>query len=209
MINGHRNLLVAALAVLSLAAVSAVAYASNRTTPDPVPVDRPAELHAALREAAVKGGTTAVPAVEDAITRHFALFRNQEASPVPAHLVPMIASPDRFGRNAVLARKIATVHGTGWVIPGAGYVCLAVPGPVTYGVTCRPTELAVKEGLWGRFHGERLGDEVVETLVVPDGNKVLEQRPSGDVSQTLLPSEDGVISRVITGNDTTPVVTAR
>jgi hypothetical protein len=206
-----RHALLATLCLLgAVGTASAVAVA---TQPEPTlpsaPKDRATVLFEKLKADAAKGGTTAVSSVDDSVVRSFRLFREREASPVPAHLVHMIASPTRFGRNPVLARSIDTPYGTGWVIPGDGYLCLAVPGPIgNYGVTCSPTEVAVKEGLWGRHSGQDQNDEVLETLVVPDGNKVLELAPDGRVVTTLTPSAVGVVSEILSTNETTPAVTA-
>lgn len=92
--------------------------------------------------------TTAVATVPAAAEANFRLFREQPATPMPAEVAAQIGSPKRFGRNPNLARKIKTVTGDGWVIPGNGWVCIAIPDPVdSYGTTCQPISDAVRRGI--------------------------------------------------------------
>lgn len=135
--------------------------------------------------------TSAVPLVQDQIKDSFALFRDQPPSPIPAELVEQIASPQRHGRNAALARSIQTANGAGWAIPGDGYLCLAVPTTArSYATTCVPTELAIDRGLWLRLSGAREDGKALDTIVVPvsvdtviSGASELEVPKTGVVSE--------------------------
>lgn len=92
--------------------------------------------------------TTAVPAVQQQILDQFRIFRDQMPSAIPTDVAEQIASPKRWGRNPNLARKIKTVTGDGWVIPGDGFLCIAIPDPVDgFGTTCQPTQMAAARGL--------------------------------------------------------------
>lgn len=140
--------------------------------------------------AAIK--TVAVPVVQDQITNNFPLFRNQPATPMPRDIAEQVASPETHGRNATLARSFQTPYGTGWVIPGDGYLCIAVPTTTNgSGTSCVPTELAIERGLWLRIGGSRADGKVLETVVAPDGANVV----SG--TKTLPTSADGVVSEFI------------
>lgn len=101
-----------------------------------------------------KKATTAVPNVEPAITQSFRLFREQAAEPMPAEVAAQVGSPARFGRNPQLARKVKTVTGDGWVIPGNGWICIAIPDPVdSYATSCQPTEVVAARGLYVGLSG--------------------------------------------------------
>lgn len=142
--------------------------------------------------------TSAVPAVQDQIKDSFALFRDQPPSPIPAELVEQIASPQRHGRNAALARSIQTANGAGWAIPGDGYLCLAVPTTArSYATTCVPTELAIDRGLWLRLSGAREDAKALDTIVVPDS---VDTVISG-ASELKVP-ETGVISEFVDADGT-------
>jgi hypothetical protein len=112
--------------------------------------------------------TTAVLSVDPGAAAAFKLLRTTPPSQMPADVAAMVASPDRFGRNAALARAIETPTGTGWVIPGAGFLCIAVPDPVDgWGTSCVPTKVGVRRGL---AIGLTAADgRSTETLLVPDG----------------------------------------
>lgn len=121
--------------------------------------------------------TVAVGEVQGAITDSFALFRDRAASAMPSDAVDQIAGPQRYGRNASLARSIETVTGTGWVIPGNGYLCIAVPDPVEgYGASCLPTKDAARQGLYISLRGSLPDGKAAETILVPDGLAVRDGR---------------------------------
>lgn len=147
-----------------------------------------------------QSGTTAVPVVQEEIEKNFAIFRTQEPATMPADVQLQVGSADRYGRNAALARSFATPYGAGWVIPGDGTVCIAVPTTTKgYASSCIPTSLAVERGLWIRV-GSADG-KVLDTMVVPDGttaasgSKELATTPSG-VASELSSGEDAPVPAV-------------
>jgi hypothetical protein len=109
-----------------------------------------------------------VTAVEPEARAAFKVLRNVPPAQMPAEAVEQVGSSARYGRNAALARKISTPTGDGWVIPGRGYLCIAIEDPgIGWGTTCLPTAVAAQRGL-----GIGLTDAAgrsKETLVVPDG----------------------------------------
>lgn len=119
--------------------------------------------------AAITTPTSAVRSVEPDAAAAFTLLRSTPpTSPMPPDVVSAIASPTRFGRNAALARKIATPTGDGWVIPGKGFLCIAIPDPgYGWGTSCVPTSVAVTRGLGIGLTSVDGRSE--ETLLVPDG----------------------------------------
>lgn len=145
--------------------------------------------------------TTAVSSVPREIGGSFALFRDNPADVVPAPARAAIAS-QQYGRNAALARSISTPYGTGYVVPGDGWMCVAVPLAATevegMSVGCTPTAVAIRQGLWVRLTSPD-GSKALETVVVPDGTTAVQ---SGD--RKLVPSSDGVVSEVIDGHSAEP-----
>lgn len=136
--------------------------------------------------------TEAVPAVQQDITSNFALFREQAASPLPAHVAAQVGSSGRFGRNAALARRIDTVAGAGWVIPGDRFLCIAVPTLTGgFATSCVATAVAVAHGLGIRL--DAADGHAIDTLVVPDGARAQVSTPTG--ARTLTPGPDGVVSQ--------------
>ncbi len=92
--------------------------------------------------------TVAVAQLDPALTESFALFREHRASAPPASVTAQVAGPTRYGRNPSFARRIHTATGTGWVVPGDGYLCIVVPDPVDgYGTSCNLIEDVVRRGL--------------------------------------------------------------
>lgn len=147
----------------------------------------------------------AVKEVQRDISTHFRLFRIQPAAPMPPDVALAIASPSRFGRNAELARGVATPNGPGWVIPGDGYICIAVPDPVDgYAESCTATEVAVKQGLWVALEGEGTDAEAIDTILVPDGARAFQHAPSGP--QRLEDTPTGVLRVVRSAEQQRPYV---
>jgi hypothetical protein len=98
--------------------------------------------------------TTAVAVVQQPIEESFKIFRDRSATPMPAKIAAQVGSPSRFGRNPNLARRIRTPTGDGWIIPGDGWLCIAMPDPVDgYGTSCLPTQIAAKQGLYVGLSG--------------------------------------------------------
>lgn len=136
--------------------------------------------------------TTPIASMPREITDHFRLFRDQLAAAMPPEIERVIASSDKYGRNARFARSISTPNGTGWVIPGDGYICLAVPDPVDgYGESCVRTSVALERGVWLRLAGDAPDSRAVDTIVVPDGAKIV-----SDGSPAQDQSVNGVVTRV-------------
>jgi hypothetical protein len=153
-------------------------------------------------EQALFGPTTkAVATVSPEIQGTLSIFRTRTATPVPAALVPRIASPTKYGRNAALARQIQTVTGTGYVIPGDGYVCIVVPDPVDgYGSTCSAIDDVKRRGLYiGLTEGAIPAGKHAQTVVVPDGATASVPGKSGAASKSS--STAGVISELVDVGD--------
>jgi len=114
-----------------------------------------------------------VTAVEPDAKAAFKVLRSAPVVNPPADVIEQVGSPGRFGRNPTLARRIATPTGDGWVIPGKGYLCIAVEDPgIGWGTSCVPTAVAVKRGLAIGLTGA--DGRSKETLVVPDGKTAAE-----------------------------------
>jgi hypothetical protein len=197
------NIVAAVCALAALAGTSAVAY--GLTGPASPPQSSVSRLSPAMTAAT---STVAVPAVQAAIAAGFPLFRVKPPTAMPEPLATQLASPTRFGRNAALARAIATPYGTGWVIPGDGYLCLAVPDPVSgYGESCTSVAVAAEQGLWLRLHGGRADGKALDTLVLPNATKVAET--SRSQATTLSPTSDGVVSQLTDADAPPRLVAAR
>lgn len=180
----HRKTLATLVVVATTGAASAVALAEDSPTPEITPAEANAKV------------TRAVASVQPQISDNFALFRNQPASAVPAELVEQIASPQRHGRNAALARTIQTPYGTGWVVPGDGFVCIAVPTTTQgHATSCVPTAVALKRGLWLRLVGDRADGKALDTLMVPDRTEVRVHGATDDTA--LVPSSNGVVGELV------------
>lgn len=141
----------AAVACTALLGGAAVAIASADSEPEkraPAGVTAPAGAVRELSPEEAQRVTTAVAAVQQQILDSFAIFRDRPATPMPADVAEQVGSPRRYGRNPNLARKITTVTGDGWVVPGDGWLCIAMPDPVDgFGTTCLPTQIAAARGL--------------------------------------------------------------
>lgn len=109
-----------------------------------------------------------IAAVEPEAREAFRLLRDVAPSAMPADVVEQVGSSARYGRNPALARKISTPTGDGWVIPGKGYICIAVDDAgYGWGTSCVPTEVAARRGL--AIGLMDASGRSKETLVVPDG----------------------------------------
>lgn len=179
------------IGVLALAAGAAVAGASSI-------VGTPEDMTAQMIQA-----ETAKPATEVSsdLVLNFALFRRQAASSMPASTRSQIGTERRFGRNADLARRIETVGGPGWVIPGNGFVCIAVPDPVDgFGTTCSSIRGAVDRGLWIRLASGDPDGKGYDTVLAPDGQEAV------DANGDAMPARLGVSSRSVLTHESEPSV---
>lgn len=114
-----------------------------------------------------------ITAVEPEAKAAFKVLRDVAPSAMPAAVVEQVGSSERYGRNPALARKISTPTGDGWVIPGKGYVCIAVNDTgYGWGTSCVPTDIAAEHGLAIGLM-DALG-RTKETLLVPDGKTAAE-----------------------------------
>jgi hypothetical protein len=168
----RRLLATCAIAALATTGVALVASA------DPAPNNTSVT---AVTMRAANTPTTAVTAVQPDAAASFKLLRTTPPTPMPADVIAGIGSPERFGRNPALARAIKTPTGTGWVIPGDGFLCIAIPDPVDgWGSTCLPTDVAAVRGL---DIGLTAADgRTIETMLVPDDAPV--EKVTGPVSTT-------------------------
>jgi hypothetical protein len=179
---------IAALAITTVVAVGTSAANS-------VPTDSPGATSAFTLP------TAAVSAVQVDIATNFALFRSPP-SPIPQEIAVAIASSTRYGRNAGLARAIQTPYGKGWVIPGDGWLCIAMPDPVDgYGESCSPTSLAIQRGLWLRLAGDTPDAQAADVLLVPDGVTVKKS-----AAGTLTAPGTGIVSHLGVVVDAPPTV---
>lgn len=114
-----------------------------------------------------------IAAVEPQAKAAFKVLRDVAPSAMPADVVEQVGSSARYGRNPALARKISTPTGDGWVIPGKGYICIAVDDTgYGWGTSCVPTDVAAERGLAiGLMDAQ---GRTKETLVVPDGRTAAE-----------------------------------
>ncbi|MFL5844314.1 MAG: hypothetical protein ACJ762_06440 [Solirubrobacteraceae bacterium] len=146
--------------------------------------------------------TTAVTEVQPAIKEHFAIFRDQPASAMPADAAVAVGSPGRYGRNSDLAREIRTPSGPGYVIPANGYMCIAIPDPVDgYGESCASTEDAISRGLWVRLVGDQAESRAIDAFVIPDG-EVLD----ATTSRSSQSAGRGAITRIGVASDPPPTL---
>lgn len=146
----------------------------------------------------------AVPEVQADIANNFAIFRDKPATSMPSAIAARVGSAARFGRNANLARSIATPYGPGWVIPGDQYVCITMPDPVDgFGESCAQTSVAVKEGVWLRLAGDSADAKAADVLLAPDGANVSSATPR-QVSKRSL----GVYTRAGATSEPPPTVDA-
>ncbi|WP_324910795.1 hypothetical protein [Baekduia sp.] len=114
-----------------------------------------------------------IAAVQPQAKAAFKVLRDVAPSVMPADVVAQVGSSGRYGRNAALARKISTPTGDGWVIPGNGYVCIAVNDTgYGWGTSCVPTDFAAEHGLAIGLMDAK--GRTKETLVVPDGKTAAE-----------------------------------
>lgn len=199
-------LTIAALALTTATAGTSLAVADS--TPDTQAVN--AETAAAVLTTAAPGSALAVPVatVDPRAVKAFKLFKDQPPSPMPADVAEGVGSSQKYGRNAKLARAISTPHGKGWVIPGRGYVCIAVPVDVAdgYATSCQTTQVAVTNGLQIGVGGHNATDDMQVTTVAPIGSDVVAIEPDGAVTDAPTNSSD--VSNITVPADATVAVTA-
>jgi hypothetical protein len=159
-------MLMRARGALAVAAVAAIASAG-------VALAGESNESASVTRASDAPVIAAVRAVQPQAKAAFKLLRDVAPSQPPADVIEQVGSPTRYGRNAALARKIRTATGEGWVIPGDGYLCIAIEDPgIGWGTSCVPTAVAAERGLAIGLTGA--DGRSKETLLVPDGKSAAE-----------------------------------
>lgn len=129
-----------------------------------------------------------------------ALRRPQTAADtMPAAVAAQVGNPDVGGKNVALARAIKTSAGDGWVIPGNGSICLAVPDAAapaddpSYGVTCNTVQWAHQHGLSILLLDTRTGRGDA-TVVAPDRTSVTLAKARTQSTSAVAVNADGVAS---------------
>jgi hypothetical protein len=145
--------------------------------------------------AAAEPSAQSAAGLAHAIEENFVIFRERPASRMPAEVAASVASPERFGRNAAQAREFRTAHGSGWIIPGDGWLCIVVPDPVDwYGTSCNTVESALIRGVTVAIRDSKTY-EGYETTLIPDGS-------TAKLSSGSLPLRDdaGIVSVEVGGD---------
>jgi hypothetical protein len=76
------------------------------------------------------------------------IFTDKSSEEMPDDVIAAVGRPDKFGRNASLARSFESTTGRGWVIPGNGFACIAIPDPGGGWATgCQESSHVAKHGL--------------------------------------------------------------
>jgi hypothetical protein len=139
-----------------------------------------------------------VQAVEPDQAASFSILRRQRtaADEMPASARAMLGNPRLNGKNVDLARAIDTPTGKGWVIPGRGSICVAIPDPVDgYGLGCNTTEDAESGGAISSMNNGR-DTRVVVVGLVPDSAGPPEVT-FADGSMRALDAPGGVVSAAL------------
>lgn len=127
---------------------------------------------------------------------------------MPADARAQVGNGPQTGRNVDLSRVVTTLTGTGWVIPGNGTVCLAVPDPVDgYGLACDKTEDALSRGVVSMMISSKTPDVARVTLLAPANSSVSVTTADGQ-QKPLGVDASGVISATLTGAKQISVSTA-
>lgn len=154
------------------------------------------------------GGVPRITSISDAQSSAFAILRRPqvEGDALPEDRWPAYEGGGigRCGLNPGLARRARTELGNVWVIPGSGYICLALAessSPSSLdggGVNCVATEVAVSEGTvtWTSI---RSGDQDIVHGLVPDGVRELTLTAQNGVSKTV-PVHDNVYGALLDGH---------
>jgi hypothetical protein len=98
-----------------------------------------------------------------------------------------------LGLNSALARRAVTPAGDVWVVPGSGYLCLAVAG----GMTCNSTDSAARRGMVTWTSRRSTGQGIVQGLV-PDGVEEI-TLVTADNASTAVQVSENVYGAVLDG----------
>ena len=113
---------------------------------------------------------------------------------MPVDAQQEIGNSEVSGRNVALARAIDTSTGRGWVLPGRGVICLAVPDPAGgFGLTCAETASVRTRGLALFMVAATDPDHADVTLLLPDRSSTDVTAANGG-QQPLSPDADGVVA---------------
>lgn len=160
MTNKRKFAVAATLATLAAATSGAAIAEQSDTAPT---------VQAALTAPA----TSPVTEVSPTLRASFKLFRTGAPAAVPPAVAQSSDRPNTFGRNARLARAIHTETGTGYVIPGDGFVCIMVPDPVDgWAESCVPVNVAAQTGIDVGLTAA--SGKTIETRLIPDGKTAVE-----------------------------------
>lgn len=155
-----------------------------------------------------RDGHKAVPAVQNAQSASFSILRRARTADdvMPANAARLLGDPRETGKNPGLARGFDSPTGRGWVLPGDGVVCAAVPDPVDgFGMSCSAADAAATGGVIGALSTPAAGVYDV-FVVVPDGGSVIAITRGGGTRP--LPAKDGVVAQRVGGASAIVVTTA-
>lgn len=185
---------VAATAAGIAGIVASAAVSDEGGTPDP----RPA--HAASISLAV----------DSALVDSFSIFRAPATTgdSMPSEVVASAASPERYGRNARLAKGVETVNGPGWVVPGNDAICLVVPDPVDgYGSSCVSAAYGTKFGVIVGMIAPREPKVVRISMLLPDGANA-EVHSDGHAGNALPRDGEGTIAAMVSAGSAIQITSA-
>lgn len=149
-------------------------------------------------------------AMDSALVDSFSIFRSPVTAgdSMPSEAVASAASPERYGRNARLAKGIDTVNGRGWVVPGNDAICLVVPDPVDgYGSSCVSEAYATKFGVIVGMIAPQDPKAVRVSMLLPDGASA-EVRSDGRTGNALPNDGEGTIAAIVPAGSTIEVSSA-
>jgi hypothetical protein len=123
---------------------------------------------------------------DDPPARHFTVLRgDQRPGPGAQRLIAAIVAPNNhLALDAAGARAISPGH---YLIPGRGYVCLAVRATQGFGTVCATVAQAVRHGVGAGTPAAGI------TVAVPDGVKALRARLHGGRSATVTVRGNGAM----------------
>ncbi len=148
-----------------------------------------------------------IASVSTSTSEAFSLFRQADAradDAMPSDAVEQVATSQRYGRNADLARGVRTANGRGWAVPGADTLCLVVKDPVDgYGTTCRPQQEAARFGVVLIMVAPDDPSVARVSAVLPDGARA--EAVGAGKAQTLAPDAEGAVAAVVPTGSTIEV----
>lgn len=193
---------VVAVSVLASVGVAAAEMGAGDMESVPTASGRPAWLHS--------GGPQPIARLQAQQEQNFPVFARERrpADEMPPLASNMLGEAELTRKNTALARAFESPTGTGWVIPGDGMICLALPDSVLgYGVSCAPSERAAAHGLvLVMAEGGAPAAQTVAVLL-PEGSHASTGRQS--VRTRLEANDDGIAITRLGGDNEVRVVTPR